>query len=521
MRLVRSSPWTAMPVVLVAASLLAAAPVGAELNKCQKDISKNHAKISADVQKELQKCADFAQKDLDKGKTLRKAAEKCERSLGKIGLGPQLDALKSKIQKGQTKIRDALPGGARARCEDADLVALGVFPTASHGTLSADLLAIGAARTAIQNQTSSNPNSVNLFEDMASDFCVESGRSCDLTADAPDASCESVTRFCKRNPTVACTADSECQALDPRDKCDSLDAADVCQASTCPTCTLFARRDREGSTAVPDPPSEGFPATACRDVSCKVGGATAIGVNLAGGAAIPVGLGGNLVLSACDLPDVSPGITAVYGANARTLRASLPGVADICVDVVSATGYIDNAGTIPEFGFANCFDAVPGEDDDCDAAGFPAASCQLGGDNEAAPTGPTKQCLAPVPAAPAAGSSNLVVSSILNIVVGLSGEAGVDGIPCTADDTSAPGAVQNLTLTTGDATSVYFDSAGGGAALGVPSIGPLTVPGAAAPGPLADSGDTLVLTLGAAFASNTSTPIIGENIATLAIECTP
>ena len=88
-------------VLAIGGLVLAPLAASADVNKCSKDLTKNAAKVTTDVQKELAKCVDGWLKEEDKvsanyrnGKlnwagegeaaSLNKAADKCEKSLLKI-----------------------------------------------------------------------------------------------------------------------------------------------------------------------------------------------------------------------------------------------------------------------------------------------------------------------------------------------------------------------------------------------------------------------------------------------------
>ena len=120
--------------------LFAPLAASADVNTCSKDVTKNAAKVATDVQKELAKCVDGWLKDEDKvlanatkwqvsfdGVTgdsagLPKAAEKCEKSLVKIGLdGHDIAQIngsteKAKLGKSYQKLARRASVRAKAKC---------------------------------------------------------------------------------------------------------------------------------------------------------------------------------------------------------------------------------------------------------------------------------------------------------------------------------------------------------------------------------------------------------------------
>ncbi len=199
----------------------------ADVNKCGKDVTKNNAKITTDVQKELAKCVDGWLKDEDKvaaniakglaktppvseadsieagaSKGLIKAALKCQKSLAKIGVvGVDMATIdgvteKGKLGKSFNKLKDAtgLGTAGKHKCGpktfdvtavDEELGQLGLLSTATFGDLGLRIIVGGAFGQGWDTQVISNGDSHRVFGAMAENRCGLSGVACDSDLDCP------------------------------------------------------------------------------------------------------------------------------------------------------------------------------------------------------------------------------------------------------------------------------------------------------------------------------------------------
>ena len=283
----------------------------AQLDKCSKDVTKNATKATADVQKELDKCVEGWIKTEVKGDPSKfaKQAEKCEKSLTKIGLGADISAdLKSKLGKAFDKVRGALPGGAKVKCTDADLVTLGILPTSLHagGDISARLLVAAAFKSAWDVQNAVNGQTSHAFG--------------------------------------AASAFTECPT------CSALSAdPDGAPGNGSTSGPCFAAQCQGPGTNSTQTFQAGSPIT------------------------LTLTLHGSNPNAYCDLPDVLPGALAIVGGPSKGLSANLTGgiPLGVCLDSTRSTGYlVTDAAANPnlvEVNVSTCADIDTNSGDDCAA----------------------------------------------------------------------------------------------------------------------------------------------------------
>lgn len=385
--------WT----IAIAGVALVLAPMqaGATPAKCNKELAKWGAKAATDSQKEIQKCVDGMQKELDKeaaaagsGK-VDKAADKCELRLDKIGLDETniSDDLKSKLGKALAKIVDA---ATKSKCTSEDLQGAG-FPSGNPNTAGRILMA-AAVKDAWSQQV--------------------------------QATTETVTNF-----QAAANATGE--------------------AGGCPTCTVFVQ-DAGGNGNVNGP---------CPRLACSLGGSSGITAQAAvtgtGSVSLPVSLIGDVTVGACNLPQVFPSTIVLTGEPA-TNRAQITGIADICLGVFRSQGTLDDGSGLSssvDFDTAACSDHDTGTSNEC--SGF--TSCTDG----TSKTGDTTTCYDVTASGFSPGDGYYALGQTIAVDV-FSANTGPDGIPCTADDTSAPSDPANIVLTTGQATAELHDGGAGG-----------------------------------------------------------
>ncbi len=474
-----------------AAAGLMLAPVNASaaLDKCSKEISKNSAKLSSDVQKGLQKCVDGWLKEeakvasnLSKGKTLAggaaktliTAAAKCEKEIEKIfGLGLPLDATsdaKGKIGKTHGKLTTVISSN---KCVAGELSQLGHDEDLN--VMSRLMLASGV-NDGYTTQISTNELSMATFDDMGQQRCLLSG--------------------------VECIDDSECPG----------GAGDTCTSDPCPGCQIFGRSVVSDETT----PQAGNYAGPCSRVACSVDGVNSaisnINVNGIGGPmGLPVALSGNLAVATCDLPQVLAGAQAVLGGPDSTLAADLFGT-PACLKTIRSNGWVvTNAGTTPVSSKTSA--ACADHDlttDECSTF-VNCVDSQFGG----------KTCIDTTNVAPANGDMFLRAAQRITVVLGT---AGADGAACTGDDLEAPGAITPTVLTTRTAEADLFD----GGLMGNPGTtdlmtGVLT----GAPFNVASTASVRGLTAGAlsggtivgAFSAITDNALLGDSVTAVSIVC--
>ncbi len=133
--------------------LMPAAPASAQLDKCQKSISKEVLKLQNQINKALNKCADSVQKQLEKDKPLTDVSGKCNAQLDKA---INADNASSAISKAMGKLAELGPSG-KATCSDSDLFSLGHLPENAFGDRWTKVAAIAAWQAGYDNASHGNP----------------------------------------------------------------------------------------------------------------------------------------------------------------------------------------------------------------------------------------------------------------------------------------------------------------------------------------------------------------------------
>ncbi len=469
--------------------MLAPGTSSAALDKCSKEISKNAAKLSSDVQKGLQKCVDGWLKEeakvaanLAKGKTIAggasatliKAAEKCEKEIEKVfGLSLPGDATsdaKGKIGKTHAKLINVVAGN---KCVAGELAQLGHDEDLN--IMSRVMLASGV-NDGYTTQISTNEQSMAAFDEMGAMRCLETGTECIDNAD------------CTGGPT------------------------DTCTSNPCPGCQIFGRAEVSDETT----PQAGNYAGPCSRAACTVdGGLSAISnINvpgIGGPGGLPVSLSGNLAVAACDLPTVLDGAQVLLGGPDSTLAADLFGT-PACLKTIRSNGWVvTDAGTTPVSSKTSA--ACADHDlttDECSTF-VNCTPSQFGG----------KTCIDTTNVAPANGDMFLRAAQRITVVLGT---AGADGAACTADDLEAPGAPAPTILTSRTAQADLFDGGTQGnpgttdLTTGVVAGAPFNVASTATvPGLTAGSlsGGTIV----GAFPAISDNALLGDSVTKVSIVC--
>lgn len=523
--------------------LFAPLAASADVNKCAKEISKNGAKVATDVAKELTKCVDGWLKDEDKvlanqakgkellngddaAKGLNKAAEKCQKSLVKIGVdGIDIATIngtteKSKLGKAYGKLFGAI-SGAKVKCGldpatklqtsaqlDDEMRQIGFFPpsaAAGMDDIDARLMVMEGFASGWNKVGSLNRDSSRAFQEMGNDRCSLSG--------------------------VLCDDNTDCAVAHPK-------GVDTCSPSACPDCIKFARAV-DVSTATPTcvdnspcdgalgagcagapcageadcaatgadfcdtAPSAGAPVGPCFMASCQAGDpitSTSV-IELEGVlAAAPgvyiyacndgnplctfpspavIALSNDVPEMLCDVNEILPNAVGVVGGAGRGITAYVAlAVSPVCVDSTGWTGYIDKGTIMPHFNVAACADVdknvnqsgAPGVDG---CAGFAATNCRDEPvDDPTNPgtllhTGKICQEMVPVGTPAATGHGVLRNDQILT--------TGVAATPNPCDPTAgvAAGEPSPLILTTHVASGDLWDA--GPINTGAPPLGGLII----------------------------------------------
>jgi len=100
----------------------------------------------------------------------------------------------------------------------------------------------------------------------------------------------------------------------------------------------------------------------CQAYSCGLTGGSSIALATAA-ISVPVPTGGTLPLTLCQFGTVSGGDYLVFNGPARTIKASLPGLADVCVTSTSTRGFIAGIGgsTRQVANWETCQDHIVGD----------------------------------------------------------------------------------------------------------------------------------------------------------------
>ena len=476
-----------------ASLMLAPGNASAVLDKCSKEVSKNAAKLSADVQKGLQKCVDGWLKEeakvasnIGKGKTLEggaaktlpKAAAKCQKEIEKLfgsgvtpGAGIASDiaasgAAKSKLGKTHGKLTTVVTG---LKCEAGDLSQLGHEEDTN---LMSRLMLASGVNDGYGTQIATNEQAMPAFDDMGANRCAVTG--------------------------VECIDDTDCPA-------NLTDPLDTCTLNPCPDCTIFGRSEVTDETTS----QIGNYAGPCSRSTCSIDDmASAITNTNTGGVipVVPVTLDGNLSFELCDLPTVLPGALSVHGGPDSSLAADLFGT-PVCLKTIRSAGWLvtDDAVSPTSKTTTACADHDL-TTDEC-AAFVNCTDSQFGG----------KSCIDAANVAAADGDVFLRAAQRITVILGT---AGPDAAPCTADDFETPGAVAPTLLTSRTAQADLFD----GGTLGNPGTIDLTtgvLAGAAFDiGPTGiQSGALTGGTLAGAFATISDNALLGDSVTGVAIVC--
>ncbi len=409
-------------VLGAAACALIFAPVAAsaQLDKCTKDITKNAAKATADVQKELAKCVDGWIKTDLKGKGQLKQAEKCQAGLIKIGLGSGdiSGDPKSKLGKAFDKVKGGFPGGAKAKCTDDDLDAMGILNTNvfSTGDVGARLSVMAAFARAWSVQ-----NAVN-------------GATAEALANAAD-------QRCNDDETVACAVDGDC-------------ATGTCGVAACPECADMA-------APLNGPPTNRVSAGPCWSGYCDSQPSSSfITHQLVSGTptGVTLDLRGNNTSEYCHVPEIlADGIAIVSGPSKGlqgTFAPTLP--LAICLEQQRAQGYIATVASadLPNLDIAVCADVDAVSTDDC--LGFVNCTAQAGAPDSKVCRDVTLNISVGGSVAGASAALNLQrIQATLNVLG--------DPDPCNAGSTplAAPATPGANLLATGDSSGTFFDVGSG------------------------------------------------------------
>ena len=391
----------------------------ADVNKCSKELTKNAAKVTTDVQKELAKCVDGWLKDEDKvlanhakgkldfggGKAsagLLKAAEKCQKSLVKIGLdGSDISLVngvteKGKLGKAYQKLAAAVnPGKPKCGLDpvtkaqtpaqlDDEMTQLGWFPPsadASMADIDVRLMVMGGMANAWSTQGTLNRDSYRAFQAMGNDRCAASGVQCDDNTDcdpgdpldvcspsncpdclkiarAVDSSVGSPATFCSDNsptPGIACVDETSCGGtIGVTDFCDTAPS----QGAMTGPCFMASCQSGDPLTSTSVIQLEGVLSLppvfiyACDD-DPKCTFASPVVINLAS----------DHPSFLCDVQEILPNAVAMVAGSGRGITALVTlNLAPVCVDSTGYTGYIDKAGSMPQFNVQTCVDIDKGTD---------------------------------------------------------------------------------------------------------------------------------------------------------------
>jgi hypothetical protein len=528
----RSRTLTAFAVAAVmGGSVLHATTAFAALDKCEKVIDNESAKLQKFLFTALQKCKDAVQKENVKGVTstlgtncqpgggcLANAAKLCELQLAKIfDLPTGAASTKSKASKFRAaivKARTANGSGVRV-CEDADITpnpadnnsalghlisgAAGYAPpkTGDLGKFMIDWMLFAIEKVVVKQQLFVVPNTLNLIQAAVeapagptnpSGVAAKKGTSCSTLNTDPNTQ-EYRPNLCRFG--VECK-DYSCQ-LDTSGTCPATgnSACDTTIPSTCNGGSSLCFPSKSfveiaseglqpliGTDKLPVAALGGLNLEICRpgrsSGQCQTGGgACETDADCTGANAPPCNLFPNQGAGAAF--GVEPNFLYLINEPAKTLRANVPPV---------------NVPPLPTFIAAACIDLVRSEGwCDCAGAGvqknfnlcidhitsdnthFDDCGAKIdAADDSADSTYPGTVNGPPVltpSGASAAGDCVDLVTAQFKLITSAS-DFGPDGIPCTDDDYAAPTAAFTLPMTTGQASAQIMDSV---AAAGKCSVG--------------------------------------------------
>lgn len=449
-----------------------AVPVGDAAFKCELGLWKGF-KASLFVEKFVGKCAiDYHKRKLfllgQKGKdasAIDKSGELCEKFVGDKGLA----------------ILSSTPVDA-GNCDAGNRAALGIPENWAAGDVQA-LLTVNALRDGLAQAMHAAPDLWQIMEAVGT-TTADTGEITD-----PGSTCDS----CEGLRLAFGTA------FGPE---GVKNGAGPCQNYTCG----ISRRGSCSGSGDPCSVNTDCPSPQTCDGGTPQGGQIGVATDLLAPVVIGVPTSGTLNLDVCQYDPVTGDDFFVYSGPARTIKASITGVADVCVVSTATRGFITSAGSGRQMGdFETCQDhmaangtcstttsVVCGADTDCPATETCSGNTEnddcvdtesYTGDECAAPalegncsstTSTVCQTDSDCPSAETCvetlvtggacfratntsggGAGDASISTTLfNTIVT---DAGLDTVPCTADDNADPAAPTPITLTTRDATGIIYD----------------------------------------------------------------
>jgi hypothetical protein len=365
---------------------------------CGKAIEGEIVKMQTAIMKALEVCLDGYHADLVKPESpqFTKASAKCELGLGKaIGLGNN-----STMAKEKAKL-DSFITPVPKSCDDVGLLLLGHLPQGTFGDVWSRAISLAALNTAYNEEAAANQDMVDGLGNLGGLYGSPAGG-------CPD-----------------------------------------CKTLTVPPCIEHA---------------------------CAYLSGSGTGFNIVSESGINIPLSGGLQ----PLPGVStftlcnykgPGGTSVNPANdyivlgstSKGIKpASIPGVGFACVTGIGAEGYINCGGTDPGINYNACQDSnvtalagtttQAGAGGACQGALGSGAVCRIPTHDDEVNTGVNGGACINLHKQPAAsGVAFINNTSTINVVQTSPDQLGLDGKPCTADDTNAPTEPGTNGLTTGTA----------------------------------------------------------------------
>ena len=444
-------------VVASAVALLIASSSHAAIDKCQKRIQGEGAKLQKFVYGALQKCADAIRKEIAAGAVkggtdcstgkacLANAAAFCEKQLANVYDAADAKPFKSKFERFRAALEKS---SAVNECTDADLRLLEGMNHQLSGTVP---LATAPPTSGTCDFNSDGKADTNCRLRFITDwlmFAIEDAAIKQLMAQTPD--------------LIALLK-------------EAIDATSANPAKPATDCTNSA-----------DP---GYRPNLCRfGVQCytavcdlaNTSNAT-LDVPALSPTAMNIGLLGSLASQVCRPGPVPPlttqqGLGNEFGTNpdtvylinssARTIRAStIPPplnfiIAAVCVDVLASQGWCDCSGQGVDVDATVCQDRIGGCDASADASCLPGSDandeCGVSSATFVPDTlFPASNSHSSEPTITPGGSSvagDCVDFVTMQFKLLQSGQFGADGVPCTDDDTAGPLASFTGPLTTGTVT---------------------------------------------------------------------
>ncbi len=144
------------------------------------------------------------------------------------------------------------------------------------------------------------------------------------------------------------------------------------------------------------------------------------------------------------------------GSPGRTLQpVVIPGVATVCVDVLGGSGWVDCTGHGLPLNTSFCQDRIVQDGENPDQCGAPAGAATP--DTNAGFDGTKIGLPVNTPGGASVANSAFDVNTI-QFSIETTTDLGVDGLPCTADDTVTPNAPVPVPLTTGTAQAQVLEA---------------------------------------------------------------